>query len=384
MRLLRSRRPGASKGWLAPRLGIRLLPWLLGLVILVGLGSATALAFTRPMTQGLRVPSSVHIGPPAPPESPGLEVGVGLHVRNIYNLSLVDQSFLAEGWYWYHWGDEIQAKLEAFDVKPDELLEMSNEIELGQYSVREVSSSSAAVKRPGQYGQIVRFSGKFYLDDVPQRYAPFDPQAVSIDLEVKPEVFALQPNRIVLKPDNSPASIVGEDLSISGYELDSVKWRQSLVSYPKDFLPGPTMRFSRLSAIFVYGKNAWAVLMKWIFPIFIVVGIVIVSPSIEGALGDIRIAIPPSALLTLVVMQDSYKNSFPPAPYLTYLDELYVYSYIVCLAIFLLFLVSTNLMTRVPEADRERVALKVNRIDRVVQISMLTGLFLVGVVGWFT
>jgi hypothetical protein len=112
--------------------------------------------------------------------------------------------------------------------------------------------------------------------------------------------------------------------------------------------------------------------------------IVIVSPSIEGILGDIRIAIPPSALLTLVVMQDTYKNSFPPAPYLTYLDELYVYSYIVCLAIFLLFLVGTNLVARASEDERDRVALRVNRIDTTVQISMVIGLVLVTVVGWFT
>ncbi|MEI6030957.1 MAG: hypothetical protein WCQ20_07310 [Synechococcaceae cyanobacterium ELA739] len=83
-------------------------------------------------------------------------------------------------------------------------------------------------------------------------------------------------------------------------------------------------------------------------------------------------------------MQDTYKNIFPPAPYLTYLDEIYVYSYIVCLAIFLLFLVGTNLVARAPESERERVGRRVNRIDTVVQVSMVVGFAFVATVGWFT
>jgi len=351
-------------------------------MLITAFTTASAWAARPPLLAPPRVESSVHLRPAEPAASPGLEVDVGMHLRNIYDLSLVDQSFLAEGWYWYGWGPELQAKIEQFKVNPDDLLELANEIELGQYSVREVSSSTQVLARPDRYGRLIRFSGKFYLQDVPQRYAPFDPQRLSISLEVKPEVFARKPNQIVLKPVNSPASIVGEDLSISGYDLDSVAWSRAMVDYPQDFLSG--MRFSRVSAELVYGKNEWSMLMKWVFPVFIVVAIVIVSPSIEGVLGDIRIAIPPSALLTLVVMQDSYKNSFPPAPYLTYLDEVYVYSYIVCLAVFLLFLVGTNLVSRASDADRDQVASRVNRIDAVVQLSLIAGALLVGVVGWFT
>jgi hypothetical protein len=374
----------------APRRG---RPWfklgrplvLLALVVMLliaSLTTATALASDWPALNAPRIQSSVHVLPDQPAASPGLVVDVGLHIRNIYNLSLVDQSFLAEGWYWYRWRDELQQKFEQLRISPDDLIELANEIELGQYSVRDVSASSQVIDKPGTSGRIVRFSGKFFLADVPQRYAPFDPQELSIALEVQPEAFALASSRVQLKPDNSPASIVGEDLEISGYQLDSVAWEQSLVAYPDDFLPA--MRFSRAAATFIYRKSQWSMLIKWIFPILIVMAIVIVSPSIEGILGDIRIAIPPSALLTLVVMQDTYKNSFPPAPYLTYLDELYVYSYIVCLAIFLLFLVGTNLVARASEDERDRVALRVNRIDTTVQISMVIGLVLVTVVGWFT
>lgn len=364
-----------------------LLPGLWSAVLLVLLvlpagWAAVAQAGKAPTAMNARVPSSVRIEPAGPATAPGAVVQVGLHVRNIYDLSLIDQSFLAEGWYWYQWGADVQAILDRNAINPDDLLELANEIELGQNSSQQLTATSPQLIPAGRFGRIARFSAKFYVDDVPQRFAPFDPQRLAIGLEVKPEVLAIGPQRLRLEPLNTPASIVGESAEISGFVLDSVAWSRQQVTYPDAFLSGLT--FSRITATFVYGKNEWAMFLKWIFPLLVVMAIVIVSPSIEGVLGDIRIAIPPSALLTLVVMQDTYKNSFPPAPYLTYLDELYVYSYVACLAIFLLFLVGTNLVARAAEAERDRVARRVNRIDALVQVCTVAGFGVVALVGWFT
>lgn len=326
--------------------------------------------------------SAVRIEPAPAENAPGPVVKVGLHVRNIYDLSLVDQSFLAEGWYWLDWGPDVEVILKRQRIEPRDIVELANEIELGQYSSQEISPASQVLSKPGRYGITVRFSGKFYLNDIPQRYAPFDPQRLSIQVEVKAESLAIGRQALRLEPAIPADQIAGEQVDLGGYELDRVSWERSQLVYPEAFLPQG--KFSRVSAVFVYGKNEWAMFLKWIFPVLIVMAIVIVSPSIEGVLGDIRLAIPPSALLTLVVMQDTFKNSFPPAPYLTYLDELYVYSYIICLAIFLLFLVGTNLIARAGEDQREAITHRVNRIDAVVQVSTLMGFVVVGLVGWFT
>ena len=315
-------------------------------------------------------------------DASGHVIKVGLHVRNIYGLSLIDQSFLADGWYWLEWGPDVQAALERWQIEPDQIIEFANEIELAQYSSRQPSVAHAANVRPGRYRHFVRFSGKFYLHEVPQRFAPFDPQRLKLDLEVEPDVLSLGPDRVWLEPADSAATIVGESVSVSGYELESVSWQQSNILYPVEFQG--KAEYSRLTAIFVYGKSEWAVFLKWIFPIIIVMAIVVLSPSIEGVLGDIRIAIPPSALLTLVVQQDGYKSSFPPAPYLTYLDELYVYSYFVCLAVFLLFLVGTNAHTRATDQSRDKVGRWVNHLDAVVQVSAVIGFVLVAIGAWYT
>jgi len=331
--------------------------------------------------ESTEVPASVLVEPGGAMDAKQPAVGVGMHVRNIYELSLVDQSFMAEGWYWLEWGADVQAILDRQQIKPEEIVELVNEIELGQFSSREISEPPQAVAQQGRFGIMIRFSGKFYVQHVPQLYAPFDPQALSLVLEVDPEGLASGPDRIRLEPVQSAESIVGESLQISGYELDSVSWKRAWTVYPESFQG--KARFSRLAAVFVYGKSAWAMFLKWIFPLVIVMTIVIVAPSIEGVLGDVRLAIPPSALLTLVVMQDSYKNNFPAAPYLTYLDKLYVFSYVVCLAIFLLFLVGTNQLSRVSDQDRERAYARVNRLDTLVQLGAVTGFVVVASVGWF-
>ena len=141
--------------------------------------------------------------------------------------------------------------------------------------------------KPGRFGRIVRFSGKFYLQEVPQRYAPFDAQKVTIGLEVKTEALALGPRRIRLEPLHQPAAFVGESADITGYQLQSVAWGRDIVVYPDDFIAGA--KYSRLTAVFEYGKNQSSMFLKWIFPVLVVMAIVIVSPSIEGVLGDLRL-----------------------------------------------------------------------------------------------
>ena len=50
---------------------------------------------------------------------------------------------------------------------------------------------------------------------------------------------------------------------------------------------------------------------------------------------EARISIPSASLLTLVFLHDTYRGDLPNFPYLTYLDRLYVYAYIVCLLMFI-------------------------------------------------
>ncbi|WP_254994742.1 hypothetical protein [Cyanobium sp. Aljojuca 7D2] len=315
---------------------------------------------------------------------------VGIQVRNLYDLSLANQSFLAEGWYWLNWGDDVQAVLERLKIEPSEIVEFSNEIEPGSYRVSEVLPENVQFRPDAPHSVYVKFSGRFYINDVAQRLAPFDQQHLDIALEVKPSGLSEGRNRIALIPAPvAQAPIAGEFTSVSGFNLVSTGWtRQKVRTYQPLSTQGgeglPAVDYSRATAIFTYAPAPFTVFLKWMLPLFAVMGIVILAPSIDGDLGDVRLAIPSAALLTLVVMHDSYKTNFPPAPYLTYLDEIYTYCYIVCFTIFLLFLVGTNAHNRSSDNDRETITKTVNRLDLIVQVSAVSGFLIVASVGWFS
>jgi hypothetical protein len=332
------------------------------LLLLIGLLSLAAVlvpASVSTLSSQARVESTVEAGSKtfelAPDAKPtGITVTVGMQVQNIYDLNLADQSFLADGWYWLNWGDDVQAALDKLKIEPGQIVEFANEIEPAQYSQAEILPEKIKLQPDAPHSLYVKFSGKFYINDVAQRLAPFDQQHLELKMEVKPSSLSEGTNRINLIPVTvKQMPIAGEFTNLSGF-------------------------------ILTYSPDPVTVFLKWLLPLIVVMGIVILAPSIDGTLGDVRLAIPSAALLTLVVLHDGYKANFPPAPYLTYLDELYTYSYIVCFAIFLLFLVGTNAHKRSSAADQERVNRWVKQLDAVVQVGTVVGFLLVASVGYFT
>ena len=51
---------------------------------------------------------------------------------------------------------------------------------------------------------------------------------------------------------------------------------------------------------------------------------------------DARASIPVTVLLTLVFLQQTYRDNLPDLPFLTYLDQVYVVAYVVTLVAFVL------------------------------------------------
>jgi hypothetical protein len=315
--------------------------------------------------------------------SGALPLGLGLHVKNLYGMNLSDQSFLADGWFWLEWGDEVEAIRQREKIEPLDLVEFVNSIESGQYLDLMPLTEGPVLSAGGMHGQAFKFSSKFYIDEVPQRRAPFDQLPLPIVFEVQPDVFSVEKRSLLLYPLSEASSLGGDFSDISGFTLDSEGIRSFVHRYPTDFGSSGAYSYSRLVATFSYGVQVSTVFFKWLLPLLIVMTIVILAPSIEGALGDVRLAIPSTALLTLVFLHDGYKGSFPPVPYLTYLDEIYAYSYLVCLGLFLLFLVGTNAHAKASAESLGAVTHRVNRLDRICQLSAVIGFLVVAVLGWF-
>lgn len=312
----------------------------------------------------------------------GHVIRVGLQVKNIYDLSLSTQSFIVDGWYWLSWGDEVQAILEKFRIQPAQLIEFANEIDPGNYSFSQIIPDQLMVAPGLTHSYYVKFSKKMFLDKISQKHAPFDQQELPITFEIMPGLLSSSQPKSFIELLPFPIMqypIAGEFASMIGYKLTNTTWMRQIVNYE---MPN-NASYSRATAIFIFAPQALTVFLKWILPLLVVMTIVALVPSIDASLGDSRMAIAPAALLTLVILHDNYRSTFPPAPYLTFLDKIYAYNYLVCLAIFLVTLAGSNALCRLRAKDKDIWVERANCWDRRVQISIIVGFLIVSVVSWY-
>jgi len=83
-----------------------------------------------------------------------------------------------------------------------------------------------------------------------------------------------------------------------------------------------------------------------------------------------------------VVMQQTYQAELPPLPYLTFLDKIYLYCYLVTIALFILFVWGSNAYTAADAASLERVKRRVARADLGFQVIAVAGLVVVALLAW--
>lgn len=315
---------------------------------------------------------------PFPPNAP--ELRVGLLMKNIYNLQLESQTFTADGWYWLEWGDDLEKIRRQQNLKPDQLVEFANQVEAWDATIEQETADAQQLADGSRY-QLFRFSARFYIDTIDERHSPFETIVLPVVIESRPEVFALARTAVRLRPADTASPLTGDYSELAGYSLK----RNWIVEGQNAYaLIGPHQDevYSQLAFRVAYGSEPWASFMKWILPLLIVMSIVLLAPSLESSLGEMRLAIPSTALLTLVFLQQTYKAELPTTPYLTFLDELYAYCYLVAVGLFILFLWGSNRMEASPPEQRQEVQRRINRIDGFCQWGALLGFGVVAVLAW--
>ena len=90
-------------------------------------------------------------------------IDVGLQISNVYNLSLRDKTFTAEGWYWLKWPEAVQQRIDQGQIPVEGLVEFANQVERWDMSI-EPANKEPQRTADGRYLQVFRFSGRFYDD----------------------------------------------------------------------------------------------------------------------------------------------------------------------------------------------------------------------------
>jgi len=305
----------------------------------------------------------------------------GILVDKVYELDLHSRTFSADGHLWLEWSPDVQHLMERHGARPIDLVRLLNRIEIWD-STFETASAEPTELAAGRRLQLYRFSSRFYDDSIDFRRDPFDRLSLPIIVEAAQPWMASKYADLALIPERPAGVLVGESAELSGYEPSGATFLPYRHLYASRFGSWFKPELAQVRLEMHYRSNVLSALISWALPLLIVNAIVLMAPSLEGSLGDVRLAIPSTALLTLIFLQQAYHDGLPRLPYPTFLDDLFACSYVVAMSLFALFVWGTNLYASTPEPARDAVMQRINRVDRRFQLLSLLGFVGVALISW--
>ena len=305
----------------------------------------------------------------------------GIFVDKVYELSLVSRTFSADGYLWLEWPAAVHDLMQEKEIAPRHLISLLNRVEIWDSTFEPVTDHPVELSA-GRYYQRYRFSSRFYDDEIEFHRDPFDEVNLPIVLEIAPPSMSNKYAEVILLPHHQENGFMGRAGTLSGYELAGSTFEPFLHLYPSRFGSWYTPVFSQLRLEMVYKADYWSAFVNWVFPLLIIMSVVLLSPAVAGELGDVRLAIPSTALLTLIFLQQAYHDELPPLPYLTFLDQLFAAGYAVALGLFALFTWGTNAYSQAAPEDRPAVSERIDRTDLVFQTVAVVFLIVVGTTAW--
>ena len=234
----------------------------------------------------------------------------------------------------------------------------------------------------GRYYQRFMFSSRFYDDEINFRRDPFDSLILPIVVEVAPGMMSQKYQQTLLYPHHHQNGFLGMSGTLSGYQLEGAMLNSYIHQYPSRFGGWFEPAFSQARLDIVYHSDYWSAFVNWVLPLVIVMSVVLLSPSVAGSMGDVRLAIPSTALLTLIFLQQAYHNDIPSLPYLTFLDQLFACSYLIAMGLFALFTWGTNVYSKAPEDKKDEAMEHIDRVDLIFQVSSIIAVASVAMLAW--
>ena len=305
-------------------------------------------------------------------------VEVGLLVDNTYNFEPDKKTFDANGWVWLKWSPEIEARLKARRLNVEQLFYFYNQVSDWDLQITSVTESAQKLA-DGRYYQRFRFAGHFYANELDFRKYPFQVVRLPMAFELNPEKLLEKGEEFNLVLDQTNSG-VGAYIDLGGYLTTGYSFRNFLHRYESVMGESEEManhhQVPQARMEIAYEKALVATVLKLLLPLVTVMAVALFSPAISSSGWDVRVGIPPTALLTLIFLQQTYQNWLPELPYITFLDTVYNLCYFANLSLFGLFLWGTNEYSLASEAEKPQVVERIDRVDRYFQAILFVLLIL--------
>ena len=305
----------------------------------------------------------------------------GIHVDKVYELSLQSRTFSADGYVWLEWSSKTQRLMVEKGIPPSRLIRLVNRIESWDSTFEPVTDKPVTLSA-GRYYQRYRFSSRFYDDEVNFHRDPFDALILPIVTEIAPDEMSNKYEQTLLYPHHHQNGFLGMSGDLSGYQLKGAVLKSYIHRYPSKFGSWYQPEQSQARLEIIYRSDYWSAFVNWVLPLIIVMSVVLLSPAVAGSLGDVRLAIPSTALLTLIFLQQAYHDDLPSLPYLTFLDQLFACSYMIAMGLFALFTWGTNVYTKAKDDEKAAAMERIDKVDFIFQCVSVAAFAAVAVLTW--
>lgn len=242
-------------------------------------------------------------------------VTVGFYPVNIHSVDHTTSTFVFDGYIWFRWKG---------DFDPTKTVELVNAVDKSSIS-KEALFETPQTMPDGTKYQILRIESQFFKPFLLGDF-PLDQHELTVTLEDSLQGV----DALVYQIDQKDTAYSGQ-LNIAGWTLTGWKADQLLNDYRSTF--GDTSvaqasRFAQLSFSLKIARPQSYFFWKLLLPLAIVLCGAWIALLLNPVLTETRAALPASALLTTVFLQQSYTASLPDTGGLVLIDKIYVIAYV--------------------------------------------------------
>ena len=263
-------------------------------------------------------------------------VKVGIYTNTTSELELGIPSYAASGYVWLIWQEPLQQYLEAKNATIAERFSLINTLITDAPPQLEPVGGEPERLEDGSYYQLFTFRGRYYVDKASFRHYPFMSVSLPLAIEIDDVDGGLSYSQLRLEPDirNSGMGLFAHIIGWINQGWSVAEYRHH---YASNFgLGGQEQDYSLVLFETSFGTSSWASFWRLLLPLLVLMAMVLLVFKVRPDEQDARASIPVTVLLTLVFLQQSYRDELPALPFLTFIDQVYVVAYIVTLFAFVL------------------------------------------------
>ncbi|MFM7718851.1 MAG: hypothetical protein ACKO8G_05090 [Actinomycetota bacterium] len=291
------------------------------------------------------------------------EVTVGLYGVNSYDLDVAANTFYFSGYMWLRWSGDAT-------IDPTGTVEIANVVEEWGLMLTPLTKDPDALAN-GDLIQQYKVSGRFFQ--------PFDLRNYPLDRQELPLVIessTYTEDALVFVPDTE-ASGLDSRFQVPGWNVTGFRAERLTHDYGSGFgsdvVGASNYSALKLSVSIERVRNLF--LWKLLLPVLLVLGTNWLSLVLTPKLIEVRTAMPATALLTTVFLQQSSLDALPQVSSLVLMDLIYLVAYVIIVLTFAQVIWDNNRIKHSDDEDAMAIALRrTDRMSLLAQVVLGVGI----------